>query len=128
MKHIAQFVLLAMVAMPAAASQTPAQKPSFEVVSIKPNKSGRLESDYQPVVGGRLTVNNVTLKALIIAAYHLGDSQMSGGPGWIDSDRFDINAKAELDVRLNEALQMLQTVLTDRFKLVYHLETKDVTG
>jgi uncharacterized protein (TIGR03435 family) len=46
----------------------------------------------------------------------------------MDSDRFDINAKAEQDVPLNEALQMLQTVLTDRFKLLYHRETRSVTG
>jgi uncharacterized protein (TIGR03435 family) len=71
----------------------------------------------------------VTLKTLITTAYHLRDSQISDGPGWIDSDRYDVNAKAKNgDVSLQEALQMLQTLLTDRFKLVFHRETKDVAA
>jgi uncharacterized protein (TIGR03435 family) len=100
--------------------------PAFEVASIRVNKTGNVEPDFHPVAGGRLTVNNVTLKTLIITAWHLQDSQISGGPGWIDSDRFDINAKAEGNVSLQEALQMLQTLLKDRFKLVFHRETRDV--
>jgi uncharacterized protein (TIGR03435 family) len=101
---------------------------SFEVVSIKPNRSGGAESVYQPVIGGRLTVSNVTLKELIKAAYHVAESQISGGPRWMESERFDINAKADRDVSLQEALQMLQTVLTDRFKLESHRETRNVTA
>jgi uncharacterized protein (TIGR03435 family) len=107
----------------------PAQfSPSFEVASIRINKSGSAESDFRPVLGGRLTVNNVTVKTLITSAYHIASSQISGGPGWIDSDRFDINAKAEKDVPLQEALVMLQTLLKDRFRLVFHREMKDVPG
>jgi uncharacterized protein (TIGR03435 family) len=75
---------------------------SFEVSSIKPNKSGRTETDYQPVVGGRFTAGNVTLKTLIIIAFHVTDFQLSGGPGWMDSDRFDVSAKADGNVSLNE--------------------------
>ena len=101
---------------------------SFEAASIQPNKSGSAEADFRPVVGGRLTVNNVTVKTLMTAAYHLNDFQISGGPGWIDSDRFDINAKAEDNVSLQEALRMLQTLLKDRFKLTFHRESKEVTG
>ena len=100
--------------------------PAFEAASIRANKTGTVEPDFHPVAGGRLTVNNVTLKTLIITAYHLQDSQISGGPGWIDSDRFDVNAKAEGNVSLQEALQMLQTLLKDRFKLAFHRETRDV--
>ena len=100
---------------------------SFEVVSIKPNKSGRPETDFQPFVGGRLMVGNVTLKTLIISAFHVTESQISGGPGWMDSDRFDLSAKADGNVSLNEALQMLQTLLKERFKLVAHREIRDQT-
>jgi uncharacterized protein (TIGR03435 family) len=112
--------------MLSAGVQSPQFLPSFEVASIRINKSGNVEPDFRPVLGGRLTVNNVTMKTLITAAYHIASSQISGGPGWIDSDRFDINAKAEKDVPLQEALVMLQTLLKDRFKLVFHREMKDV--
>ena len=47
-----------------------------------------------PQPGGRFTATNVTLRALIIGAYSLQESQLSGGPDWLDKDRFDISAKA----------------------------------
>src|SRR5262245_44212056 len=70
-----------------------AASPVFEVASVKPNKSGdgRVSIGFQP--GGRFTATSVTLKMLIGLAFGGGqpmaDSQISGGPGWIDSDRFD---------------------------------------
>lgn len=83
--------------------------------------------DFQPLIGGRFTVGNVTLKTLIVSAFRVNDFQMSGGPGWMDSDRFDINAKADRNVSLNEALEMLQTLLKERFQLVAHREMREQT-
>src|SRR3954452_14477324 len=77
------------------------QSPSFEVASVKRNKSGSngVRLFFQP--GGRFTAENVTLQFLIGAAYGdprpLADFQISGGPKWITSDRFDLVAKAEGD-------------------------------
>jgi uncharacterized protein (TIGR03435 family) len=105
----------------------PSPLPSFEVASIKPNKSGRAEMDFQPLIGGRFTVGNVTLKTLIVSAFRVTDFQILGGPGWMDSDRFDVNAKAGRNVSLNEALQMLQTLLKERFMLVAHREMREQT-
>src|SRR5262245_47746263 len=77
--------------------------PSFEVASVKHNKSGDtgVRILFQP--GGRFTAENITLQFLISAAYGdprpLADFQIVGGPKWITSDRFDVIAKAEGDLQ-----------------------------
>jgi uncharacterized protein (TIGR03435 family) len=78
--------------------------PSFEVASIKPNHSVNQEMNAvsQP---GRFTATATTIKRLIAYAYHVKPFQVSGGPSWVSSDKFDIEAK-EPDA-LAEDLQKL---------------------
>ena len=60
-------------------------------------------------------------------AYFVGPKEISGGPQWIDSDRFDIDAKAEQPVDDDEVLMaMLRTLLAERFNLAIHRETKSI--
>ena len=67
----------------------------FEVAWLKVNKSGLMgKVSIQMLPGGRFSAENVTLGQLIRNAYNLQDSQLSGGPKWLDDDRFDIVAKA----------------------------------
>lgn len=117
-----------------AASQV-LSSPSFEVASIKPNTSGGRGTTMgmQP---GRYTATNVTLRALIVNAYHLQSHQLSGSPGWVSSDHFDIVAKIPDGMPpLSAATQgeghtqlqlMLRTLLADRFKLVAHTESRQL--
>ena len=71
-----------------------AQPPqTFEVASIKPNHSGSTDSNVDSTKGGRLTVTNDSLKELIKLAFGVKDYQISGAPGWTDSERYDIAAK-----------------------------------
>src|SRR5437016_3182102 len=73
-----------------AQSQT-ATRPKFEVASIKPrNAAGPVTAG---VGNGGASERNVTLKMLIALAWRIQDFQISGGPGWIGSDRFDVEAK-----------------------------------
>ena len=68
----------------------------------------------------------VTLEALIELAYKAKSFEISGGPGWIRSDRYDVVAKAEEpDSGPEQLLLMLQTLLEDRFK---HASSSDVLG
>src|SRR5438128_12048361 len=80
---------------------TGAQTPSFEVASVKPNRSGPGPQRLGFAPGGRFTATNVPVRDLISIAYGqpqpLANFQIIGGPGWITSDRFDISAKAEGD-------------------------------
>ena len=61
---------------------------------------------------------------MILEAFHVTQYQLLGGPGWLDSARFDLQAKAE-GANENQLRQMLQSLLADRFHLVVHHETKE---
>ena len=102
----------------------------FEAVSIKPNKSGDVRAMFRPSPGGRLSATNVTAKALIEWAYGVRDFQLSGEPGWADSERFDVIAKSDGNPRYDfikpELETMFQSVLADRFKLAMHRTTKEM--
>jgi len=139
-KHMIRLTA-AVVAWAAAAflgfSQNPAARLSFEAVSIKPNNSGSGSSGTS-TNQGRLRATNVTVKQLIMAAYRVQDFQVIGGPDWINTDRFDVQAKAEdgavLDTRnqrdepdkLGPLEFMMQSMLADRFQLTLNQETREL--
>ena len=70
---------------------------------------------------------NHALKTLIAAAYNLSPRAISGGPAWVDSDRYDIVAKAPGEVRpnLDEQMAMLRELLAYRFRLTFHREQRE---
>jgi uncharacterized protein (TIGR03435 family) len=99
---------------------------AFDVASIKPAKPGARGYSIHPLPG-RLSAENVTLKLLIAHAYHVHDLQVSG-PKWIDSERYDLEAKVSGDVPLNKAQlrAMLQRLLAERFQLSVRHESKEM--
>ena len=99
---------------------------AFDSASIKPAKAGVRGYSIRPLPG-RLSISNTPLRKLIAAAWHVYDFQVSGGPKWIDQDAYDIEAKAAGDAKPTERqlMSMLQKLLTDRFGLVIHRESKD---
>jgi uncharacterized protein (TIGR03435 family) len=129
---IAVAAFAGILAFPNAASisaQPPARdaaQPAFEVASVKPNKSGDPGGSFGGRPGGQLIVRNYTLRNMIRNAYGLQYFQMVGGPDWIDSDRFDIVAKAADDAPPERLLLMVRALLADRFKLVVHNETREI--
>src|SRR5688572_18074601 len=66
---------------------------TFEVASVKPNKSGDQRTMIQMPPTGRYTATNIPLRFLLRQAYEVQDFQIVGGPNWLASDRFDIVAK-----------------------------------
>ena len=114
--------------LPGAASS----RPSFEVVSIKPNKSGvgGYVTSYRP--GGLYVGTNVSLKSLVMEAYRLQEYQLVGGPNWRDTEKFDIQARAEAaaapapDQTRTQILLMLQSMLEDRFRLKIRHEMREL--
>ena len=99
---------------------------SFEVASVKPNQSGDLGGRTELQPGGRLRAVNVTVRQLLLRAYGVQDFQIVGGPGWISSDRFDIEAKADSSATAGSMAAMLRNLLIERFKLTVHRETRDL--
>ncbi len=96
----------------------------FEVSSIKPNTSGAFASRFT-AAHGTLSGTNVVLKLLIGMAYGVDGFLIEGAPGWMNTERFDIQAKAGSDATREEMMPMLRALLEDRFQLKAHRETKE---
>jgi uncharacterized protein (TIGR03435 family) len=81
---------------PGMAAQAPdAKRPEFEVASIKPNNGVDERPGMQVRYGGRITIHAMTVHTLIGAAYDIDESfQVSGGPRWSQTDRYDVVAQA----------------------------------
>ncbi len=131
---------IGMVKAPPVHAQTaaPATARQFEVASIKPCKDDDRSGSPAPSPG-RLDTSCMTVRGLIQVAYerfaggrfHPLDFRdfppVEGGPKWVDSDRFEIDAKAE--GRFSQAMlngPMLQALLEDRFRLKLHRESRVV--
>ena len=123
---------LAALALALVATIAHAQSPApaaarFDVASIKANRSGapfRMGPVIQP--GGRVVATNLTLRDLVRSAFGIEDNQLVGGPGWIDADRFDVEARGPADLTPARGRAMLQDLLADRFKLTTHPETRQL--
>jgi len=117
------------------AQSTRAIVPSFEAVTIKPNKTGEIARaiGFEP---DRFMATNVTLHGLIAAAYAAAGSEILGGPDWVRSKNYDVEAKLDTpvidelstlgpDQRLLEQKRILQALLADRFRLALHREKRE---
>jgi uncharacterized protein (TIGR03435 family) len=121
----ALFAILFILPTDYAIAQTPVAT-TFEVASVKPNTSGSRRSSTRTLSAGRRFVaNNITVRQLILEAYNLRDLQLTGGPAWIDSDHFDIDASAPEDASPDQVPAMVRGLLADRFKLLVHTEAKE---
>lgn len=106
--------------------------PAFDVVSIRENRSGDLGQAMRRQPGGRIVINNVPLRTLIISAFGLQPQQLTGGPDWVDSARYDIAAQASGELGVTEpgtvgpSEFMMQRMLTDRFRLAVHTEKREL--
>jgi len=102
-----------------------AQRPAFEVADLKPSDPASPEHQKGRMLpGGRIEAPSVTLKSLIALAYGVEEDRISGGPKWADSARYDLVAKAPDKADLSTLRDMVQTLLGDRFHLVFHREEK----
>jgi len=117
-------------------SQLPSgSKPAFEIVSLKANVSGESRTSIGNRPGGRFVATGAPLKFLMTSAYHVRDFQILGGPNWITSDRWDIDARAAEgtvtrqgppDPNVPDTMSlMVQSLIEDRFQLKIHRETRE---
>jgi bla regulator protein blaR1 len=109
-----------------ALGQTPASttRPRFEVASIKPSPFFDRIMNVRPLPG-RVTAD-ATLQVLMQYAYGVQPFQLVGGPGWLTSDHYEIEAKADASSNRDQLFLMLQTLLEDRFHLRTHREMKEL--
>jgi bla regulator protein BlaR1 len=125
-------------------AQSSAARPEFEVASVRPSAGSDGRIFVQLLPGGGLRISGATLNFLLTLAYEVRSFQISGGTGWVNSDRFDIVAKPDRSAGSEDAPsdprqitekqyqtmqeQMrprLQVLLADRFQLRLHHETRE---
>jgi uncharacterized protein (TIGR03435 family) len=137
LRFIGRALLIVSVLWAGASFAQTAGHPVFEVTTVKLNKSGSSGS-HSGLNDGRFTASNILLKNLIqYQAYGIPEPRIVGGPKWLNSERFDIEAKTDAatedqlrtlgrDQRRLETQAMFQQMLVDRFKLSVHWETREL--
>jgi uncharacterized protein (TIGR03435 family) len=149
MKAYLLFLALLLAGALTARAQSPElDGPAFEAATVRPNASGETRRQIEVLPGGRFNAINMTLWQILSIAYPIDgrfrdEINLTGGPGWINSDRFDIVAKAEGSPQLDtnkpgstvsdgdrdsveRIRMMLRRFLAERFKLRLHHETRQL--
>jgi hypothetical protein len=120
MRAIMRWVTIAIAAVAALSgieqveAQAAAEQPShltFEVATIKPTEPGVQSGMIKPLPGGDgYTVQNLSVKMMIIVIYRVPGRQIMGGPDWVSSERFDIEAKADRAYGVEELHEMFRNL------------------
>src|SRR5262245_13363373 len=126
----------AFAGMPLFSQTSQIPKPSFEVISIKPTAPSTNFIRGGGARGDKYTMTGAILRMLLQNAYQrpstggpAGQLQIIGGPSWIDSDRYDIQATADCShgvLSRDQVQLMVQSMLEDRFQLKAHMETREL--
>jgi uncharacterized protein (TIGR03435 family) len=105
--------------------QSPATPVAFDVADIHASAPTQFPFFQDGVLrGDRYILRDATLVDLIATAYGVGNDRVVGGPSWLETDHFDVIAKAPPTTTTENIKLMLQSMLADRFKLVLHNDTK----
>ncbi len=124
-----RYVLAAIACLlPASFAQAP-NKPApatFDVATIRLSKPGELNGGIKALPGGNgYTAQNIPVKLMISLMYRVPMRQISGGPDWLNSDRYNVEARVDGTYSVDELHGMYQHLLADRFNLKFHIETKE---
>jgi len=121
--------ILLLVAVRLVAQTGPAPQPSFEVATITPTAPDDRSGRFATMQGAhQFVARSYTLKYMVAAAYNVPPRAITGGPAWADSDRYDIRASTPGDARptTEQQMAMLRTLLSDRFKLAFHRDQREL--
>ncbi|HWF09336.1 MAG TPA: TIGR03435 family protein [Bryobacteraceae bacterium] len=119
-----RFLLVLLLPTAWATAQNPARQ--FDAASIRLDKSGPEAPNGFFPSPGRLRVTNMSLEQLIHAAWRLRTGTLFGLSGWMQSDRFDLEATTPAGAAFEDELDMLQGLLQNRFQLRFHHETRQM--
>ena len=99
---------------------------TFDIASIRLAKPGQLGGTIKPYPGGHgYLAQNIPVKLMISLMYRVPMRQISGGPAWIETERFDVQAKADRPYGRDELQEMYRNMLAERFGLRLHKETRE---
>ncbi|HEY1755391.1 MAG TPA: TIGR03435 family protein [Bryobacteraceae bacterium] len=114
-----------------------AQSPAFEVATVRPaapNPASQLPRMFQARGGpgtadpGQINYTGIPMRELLRLAYGLKLPYQFSGPGWMETERYDIAAKIPAGVTKEQFNVMLQNLLTERFAMLVHRETREING
>jgi uncharacterized protein (TIGR03435 family) len=102
--------------------------PTFEVATIKPTDPNRPGMSIQVLPGGAFATRHTSLSNLIQFAYQLHGRQITGGPAWMETEYYDVNAKPDQEGFPNDRQMraMVQKLLAERFELAFHHDKKEL--
>ena len=101
--------------------------PAFEVATIKPSRPDQPKSIG--VNGRQMTTHNTSVSDLITFAYGMHPRQVTGGPAWLESEKYDLQGEPDLEGAPNDRQVkiMFQKMLADRFQLTFHRDKKELS-
>ncbi len=113
---------------PALSLMDPKLEPGYEVATIKPSPPDEQGRGFT-LQGRHLVARNFTVEGLITLAYNLHPKQVTGGPAWLTTDHFDMDVLPDHEglPSLEQARGIVRKLLTDRFALKFHYDTKDLS-
>ena len=107
-------------------AQEPPPRLTFEVASIRPSNPEARNGFIRALPGGYgYAAQNMPVKVMISLMYKVPERQIKGGPEWLSTARYDVEAKADKAYNLDDLHTMFQNLLADRFNLKFHTETKE---
>jgi uncharacterized protein (TIGR03435 family) len=118
--------IVALLAVFVSYGQSGAHPPRYEVASIKPNADNDLSQAFQIEPNGTLAATGITLRRLMMTAYNVQGFRIAGGPGWVSSSRWDIQAKPNRAASPGQVRPMLRALLEERFRLHSHSEKRNM--
>lgn len=108
--------------------------PKFDVATIKPSSDTDGRRMFMFVPGG-ISISGMPVQMLLTEAFHVEDDHIIGAPGWVKSNRYDVQAKVSPDdapkldkLKFDDRRSMILPLLVERFNLKYHHETREMTG
>jgi uncharacterized protein (TIGR03435 family) len=102
-----------------------ADPPKFETASVKSAQTCSFQNSVSP---GRISLNGDTLKVVLKEAFGLSNGDRIVGPSWLDAECYQIVATLPAGSRQDQVPQMLRALLVERFKLVFHPESRTTSG
>jgi uncharacterized protein (TIGR03435 family) len=118
--------VIGLMAVFLARGQEKSDRLTFEVAAIRPAQPGATSGGIKPMPGGDgYLVQNMQVKIMISLMYKVPTRQITGAPDWLDTSRYDIEAKADRSYSIDDLHVMFQNLLADRFNLKFHKETRE---
>jgi uncharacterized protein (TIGR03435 family) len=107
-------------------AQDKPQRLTFDVAAIRQSDPAERNGGIKALPGGNgYSAQNVSVRLMISLMYKVPMRQITGGPDWLDNDRYNIEAKTDGSYNIDDLHTMYQNLLIDRFNLKFHIETKE---